>query len=76
MVRDTCAEAGITEKKTYHPGASHMSSASVPEKLIESRTGHCSLEALILNEKPSHEQQQAILNILTSGALAQELLPI
>ena len=72
MVHDMCAEAGTTEKKTNHSGASHMSSASVPEKLIESRTGHRSLEALILNEKPSHEQQQAILNILTSGAQAQE----
>ena len=72
MVHDTCAEAGTTEKKTNDSGASHMSSASVPEKLIESRTGHRSLEALILNEKPSHEQQQAILNILTSGAQAQE----
>ena len=72
MVHDTCAEAGTTEKKTNHSGASHMSSASVPEKLIKSRTGHRSLEALILNEKPSDEQQQAILNILTSGAQAQE----
>ena len=72
MVRDTCAEAGITEKKTNHSGASYIFSASVPEKLIQSRTGHRSLEALILNEKPSHEQHQATSNILTSGAQARE----
>ena len=46
MVRNMCAEAGITEKKTNHAlratGAPHMFSASVPEKLIQSCTGHCS----------------------------------
>ena len=76
MVRDMCAEAGITEKKTNHSlratGASHMFSASVPEKLIQSRTGHRSLEALRLYERPSHEQQQAVSNVLTSGAEARE----
>ena len=53
-------------------GASHMFSGSVPEKLIQSRTGHRSLEALRLYERPSHEQQQAVSNILTSGAETRE----
>lgn len=44
-----------------------MFAASVPEKLIQSRTGHHSLDALRLYERPSHEQQQAVSKILTSA---------
>ena len=71
MVRDMCVEAGIAEKKTNHSlraaGASQMFAANVPERLIQSRTGHRSLEALRLYERPSHEQQQAVSRILTSS---------
>ena len=44
-----------------------MFSANVPEKLIQSRTGHRSLQALRVYERPSEEQHQAVSNILVSG---------
>ena len=66
-----CKEAGLAEKKTNHSsraaGVSQMFAANVPERLIQSRTGHRSLEALRLYERLSHEQQQAVSQILTSS---------
>ena len=59
------------ERKSNHSlratGATEMFAANVPEKLMQSRTGHCSLDALRLYERPSHEQQQAVSKILTSA---------
>ena len=39
---------------------------------IQSRTGHRSLQALRLYERPTDEQQQAVSNILTSGGPQRE----
>lgn len=59
------------ERKSNHSlratGATEMFAANVPEKLIQSRTGHRSLDALRLYERPSHEQHQAVSNVLTSA---------
>ena len=59
------------ERKFNHSlratGATEMFAANVPEKLIQSRIGHHSLEALRLYERPSHAQHQAVSNILTSA---------
>ena len=50
MVQKMCADAGISGKKTNHSlratGASQLFQANVPEKVIQERTGHRSLEAL------------------------------
>ena len=50
MVQKMCADAGISGKKTNHnlraTGASQRFQAYVPEKVIQERTGHRSLEAL------------------------------
>lgn len=71
MVRDMCNEAGM-EKKSNHSlratGATQMFASNVPEKIIQSRTGHRSLQALRLYERPSDEQHQAVSNILTSSS--------
>ena len=71
MLANMCDKAGI-EKKTNHSlratGATEMFAANVPEKLIQSRTGHRSVEALRLYERPSHDQHQAVSNVLTSVA--------
>lgn len=71
MLADMCAKAGI-QRKTNHSlhatGATAMFAANVPEKLIKSRTGHRSVEALRLYERPSHDQHQAVSNVLTSVA--------
>ena len=70
MLAKMCERAGV-ERKSNHSlratGAMEMFTANVPEKLIQSRTGHRSLDALRLYERPSHEQQQAVSKILTSA---------
>ena len=72
MFAKMCSEAGI-EKKSNHSlratGATEMFAANVPEKLIQSRTGHRSLEALRLYERPTQEQQQAVSNVLTGRSV-------
>ena len=71
MLADMCKEAGI-ERKTNHSlratGASQMFNANVPEKHIQTRTGHHTVEALRLYERPSHKEQQAVSNVLTSSS--------
>ena len=73
MPANMCVKAGI-EKKTNHSlratslGATEMFAANIPEKLIQSRTRHQSVEALRLYERPSHDQHQAVSNVLTSVA--------
>ena len=72
MLAKMCERAGV-ERKSNHSfratGATEMFAANVPEKLIQSRTGHRSLDALRLYERPSHEheQHQAVSNVLTSA---------
>ena len=65
------------ERKSNHSlratGATEMFAANVPEKLVQSRTGHRSLDALRLYERPSHEQHQAVSNVLTSAVPSEEL---
>ena len=72
MVRDMCSDAGIEERKTNHSlratGATSMFSANVPEKIIQSRTGHRSEEALRLYERPTVDQQRSVTQLLTSGS--------
>ena len=65
MLAEICERAGVQWKSNH--GATEMFAASVPERLIQSRTGHRSLDALRLYERPSHEQQQAVSKILTSA---------
>ena len=70
MLPNMCERAEI-ECKTNHSlratGATEMFAANVPEKLIQSRTGHRSTEAFRFYERPSHDQHQAVSNILTSS---------
>ncbi len=72
MVQKMCADAGISGKKTNHnlraTGASQLFQANVPEKVIQERTGHRSLEALRLYKKTTTEQHQAVAQVLGSSA--------
>ena len=68
MATSMCEKAGI-EKKTNHSlratGATRMFEAGVPEKLIQQRTGHQSLDSLRLYERSSVEQQGVVSEILS-----------
>ena len=71
MLAKMCEQAGIEQKSNHSlraTGATEMFAANVPEKLnIQWRTGHRSLDALRSYERPSHEQHQAVSNVLTSA---------
>ena len=65
-----CKLAGINGSKTNHSlraaGATQMYDCGVPEKIIQERTGHRSLDALHMYERTNVEQQQAVSAILTA----------
>ena len=69
-VQKMCQLAGIPGHKTNHSlratGASQLFQASVPEKIIQERTGHRSLEALRQYERTTTEQHEAVSEVLSS----------
>ena len=65
-----CKKAGISDKKINHSlraaSATQMYDSGVPEKLIQERTGHRSLEALRMYERTNAQQHQAISAVLSA----------
>ena len=63
-----CALAGIEGRITNHSlqatSATQMYEMGVPEKVIQERTGHRSIEALRVYERTNTHQQEAASNIL------------
>ena len=72
MVPEICRLGNIQGHKTNHSlratGATELYEAEVPEKIIQERTGHRSLECLRMYERTSERQQQAVSNILSSSS--------
>ena len=70
MVPEICKLANISGHKTNHSlratGATELYEAEVPEKIIQERTGHRSIECLCMYERTSDKQHQAVSNILSS----------
>ena len=71
-VRKMCAEAGVSGNKTNHSlratGATELYKKGVPEKLIQERTRHRSLESLRTYERSSEEQHKAVSTLLSAPA--------
>ena len=71
MVQQMCKDAGIQGHKTNHSlratGATELYTAGVPEKIIQERTGHRSLECLRMYEQTSDSQHTAVSKILSSS---------
>lgn len=69
MVSDMCSEAGILGSKTNHSlrvlGATSLFDAGVPERIIQQRTGHRSIEGLRIYERVTDEQEKAVSKVLT-----------
>ena len=67
LSKDMCCEAQIDGHKTNHSlratGATHQYNAGVPEKTIQQRTGHRSLDSLCVYECTSVQQHRAVMNI-------------
>ena len=80
MVKEMCAEAGISGNFTNHSlrayGATALFQAGVSEKLIQQCTGHRSLDALRHYERTSETQLLDVSNIMsrkmTAGQVAKE----
>lgn len=73
MMKEMCKEAEFDKSFTNHSlrayGATKMYQAKVPEKLIQQRTGHRSLEGLRRYERNSVAQLVDISNVLSNDPL-------
>ena len=71
MVKRMCDRAGISGGFTNHSlrayGATTLFRAEVPEKLIQQRTGHRSIEALRQYEHTSESQQVDVSYVMSHG---------
>ena len=65
-----CQQANIQGRKTNHSlratGATQLYESGVPEKIIQERTGHHSLEALRVYERTNNIQHQAVSSVLSA----------
>ena len=72
MVKKMCDEAGIVGNKSNHSlrvaGASALFDAGVPERIIQQRTGHRSVERLRVYERVTTYQNVKVSKILTGEA--------
>ena len=69
MLKNMCEEAGIPGNKTNHSlrayAASKLFNAGVPEKVIQDRTGHRSLDGPRKYERISEQQKEAACKVLS-----------
>ena len=72
MVAEMFSEAGITGRKTNHSlcvlGATTLFDTGVPERIIQQRTGHKSIEGLRIYERVTEDQEKIVSKILTGDA--------
>ena len=70
-MKNMCSEAGISGHKTNHnlcaTAATEMFRRGAPEKLIQERTGHCSIEALCNYERLDEVQHKAVSTMLLNA---------
>ena len=69
-LKTTCKEAGITHNISNHSlraaSATQMYGSRIPEKIIQERTGHRSLEALRMYKRTNQLQRQAVSAVLSA----------
>ena len=67
---------GISGRKTNHSlratGVSDLFQAGVPEKMIQERSGHLSLDGLRQYQRTTLMQDEAVSRVLTSGSSFQQ----
>ena len=70
MVKGICVDANIPGRKTNHSlramGVSDLFQASVPEKIIQERSGHLSMDGLRQYQRTTTEQEEDISKVLAS----------
>ena len=71
LVKDMCKEANLEGNKTNHSlratGVSSLFQAGVPEKLIQQRSGHLSLDGLRQYQRTTLEQEKDVSGVLASA---------
>ena len=79
MVKTMCDEAGVDGKKLNHclrvAGATTLFAAGVPERVIQGRTGHTSIDALRKYERVIEKQELTVSKILTGEVDLYASLP-
>ena len=74
MLKEMCKEAQIDGKFTNHSlrayGATKLFQSNVPEKLIQQRTGHRSLDALRQYERTTESQLVDVSNVISNRSVA------
>ena len=78
FVKDLCHEAGIEGKSNHSlraTGTTRMYRKGIPEKAIQSRTGHKSIEALRTYERVSTDQERSMCHVLGDVTNQQSLQP-
>jgi hypothetical protein len=84
MVKRFSQQAGLEKGKTNHSlratGTTQLFNAGVPQRIIQERTGHKSVLSLRSYERISHQQNQAVSNILSSvcasGSFQEEVAAV
>ena len=83
MVKDMCKDASVDGNFTNHSlratGATVLFNGGAPEHLIQQRTGHKSLGALRLYERPSADQSVVfsnLLNLNSEGLYSKEIVAV
>ena len=79
MVKEMFADTGLSGKKTNHSlrvaGTTSLFDPGAPERVIQGRTGHLSIDALRKYERVSESQELAVSKILTGEKDSFEKLP-
>ena len=75
-----CAEAGISEIYTNHSlrayGATTLFQGKVPEKVIQQRTGHKSINSLRQYERTTETQLLDVSNVLSNNSKLKSVVPV
>ena len=72
FVKDMCKDAGLSSRSNHSlraTGAMSVFCSNVPEKIIQSTTGHRSIDGLRKYERISSEQHQALSSVMMSSEL-------
>ena len=70
MVKSMCSQIGVTGKTNHslhRTGATRLFEANVPEKLIQERTGHKSMDTLRRYERTSVIQQKSVSSVICAS---------
>ena len=75
MVKTMCSLAGIEGNKTNHSlrsfGVSSMFEQQIPEKIIQERSGHRSLDALRVYEKTTNQQKVEASRVMSMPSTSE-----